>query len=828
MNSFSSGQADTASLTREGAEVLATALVEEMIQAWRRGERALPEDYLERYPALGGHPEAIAELIYEEMSLRREHGPQVPTEEVLRRFPQWRPQLEVLFDCHRVLDPSPAARFPAVGEVMDDFLLLAELGRGGLGRVFLASQGSLADRPVVLKFTPREALEHLSLARLQHTHIVPLYSVQDHPERGLRSLCMPYFGGAALSDLLDAMGPTPPAERMGQGLLDALDAAAASAPVVTPSHGAARRGLARASYVQAVCWMGACLADGLHYAHESGLVHLDLKPSNVLLSADAQPMLLDFHLAREPVRPGEKNPLWFGGTPCYMSPEQRDALGALREDGQVGRPVDERSDIYSLGVLLYQALTGSLPADGGGVRAMRRHNPRVSVGLADMVQKCLADDPAKRYRDAAAVAADLRRHLADRPLSGVRNRSLPERWRKWRRRRPHAAALLGMALAVLTAAGAVAVGTAAYFTQRAGQAEEALLHGQAEMARGEWEGAVRTLQHGLSAAREIPFRQGLAAELGRQLRLAEQARADAERAAAARELHRLTDRVRFVYGVPDLPPKHLRAIAPSCRALWEGRMRVVERLSPNGTVGIEPAIRDDLLDLAIFCADLQVRLAPPSGKSTARRQAVELLDQAEALFGPSPVLDEERRLHGGSSPARKHQPRPRTAWEHYAWGRSLLRAGMLDRAAEELEQAVRLEPQGLWPNFYHGLCAYRMGRHTDAVAAYSVCIGAAPEAANCFHNRALAFEALGRPEQALRDYDQTLRLDPTSADAALNRGVLHYRAKRYDAAIADLRRAEELSSDPAVVAFDLFLVKLARGEYPTTVDDLRRALGCPH
>lgn len=828
MKPASAHQAGLTSLTREGAEALAAELVEEMIQAWRRGQRVLPEDFLDRYPGLYEHPEAVAELIYEEMSLRRVHGPETPTEEVLRRFPQWRPQLEVLFDCHRVLDPGPAARFPAAGELVDDFLLLAELGRGALGRVFLASQGSLADRPVVLKFTPGEALEHLSLARLQHTHIVPLYSVQDHPDRGLRSLCMPYFGGTSLSRLLGAMRPLPPSERTGQDLLNALDGVEAAASVMTPPQGTARRGLARASYAQAVCWVGACLADALHYAHERGMVHLDLKPSNVLLAADGQPMLLDFHLAREPVHPGEKSPHWFGGTPGYMSPEQQVALRALQEGKQVERPVDQRSDVYSLGVLLYEALSGRQFSESGQVRTLRRHNPQVSVGLADLIEKCLADDPAQRYHDAAALASDLRRHLTDRPLSGVRNRSLTERWRKWRRRRPHAAALLGMLLAVLTAAGAVAIGAAAYFTQRTEQAENALQNGRVQMTRGEWEGAVRTFQHGLSAAREIPFRQGLAAELSQQLRLAEQARADAERVAVARELHRLTDRVRFLYGALDLSPKGLRAIAPSCRAFWEGRTRIVERLSAKGALMLEPAIRDDLLDLAIFCADLQVRLAPPAGKAQARGQAIEVLNQAEALLGPSLVLDEERRFYGGSAPAGKTQSRPLTAWEHYALGRSLLRTGMLERAAGELEQAVRLEPQGLWSNFYQGLCAYRRGRYTDAVAAHSVCIGAAPEAANCFYNRAMAFDALHCPERALRDYDQALRLDPTFADAFLNRGVLHYRAKRYDSAIADLQRAGELGSDPAVVFFDLFCVKSNCGEYRSALNELRRALARPH
>jgi tetratricopeptide (TPR) repeat protein len=155
-----------------------------------------------------------------------------------------------------------------------------------------------------------------------------------------------------------------------------------------------------------------------------------------------------------------------------------------------------------------------------------------------------------------------------------------------------------------------------------------------------------------------------------------------------------------------------------------------------------------------------------------------------------------------------------------------LQSGDLERAATELRLAVRLQPQGLWPNFYQGLCACHLGRYADAVTAYSVCIGAAPEAAGClFYNRALAFDALGRTEQALADYDQALQLDPTLAVATLNRGMLHYRMKRYPAALADLQRARELGFDPAVISFNLALVHLARGERAAALDDLRRALG---
>jgi eukaryotic-like serine/threonine-protein kinase len=224
MTISSSDPARLAPLTREAADALAARLVEEMIQRWREGERLLPEAFLGRHPELWEHPEAAADLIYEEVCLRQEYGPELPLEQVLRRFPQWRPQLEVLFDCQRLLGPGRAPpNFPAAGEALDDFLLLAELGRGAHGRVYLATQLSLGNRPVVLKLTPCEVHEHLSLARLQHTHIVPLYSVHDDPFRRLRALCMPYFGGATLAQLLAAMSSQPPAQRTGQSLLDALD-----------------------------------------------------------------------------------------------------------------------------------------------------------------------------------------------------------------------------------------------------------------------------------------------------------------------------------------------------------------------------------------------------------------------------------------------------------------------------------------------------------------------------------------------------------------------------------------------------------------------------
>src|SRR5436305_11843887 len=115
-------------MTRNAAAALAADLAAEMTRRWQQGERPVAEDFLARHPHLWDHPEAAADLIYEEICLREEFGPDPSVELVIDRFPQWRPQLELLFDCQKLLGPRrPSLRFPAAGESLGDFLLLAEL-----------------------------------------------------------------------------------------------------------------------------------------------------------------------------------------------------------------------------------------------------------------------------------------------------------------------------------------------------------------------------------------------------------------------------------------------------------------------------------------------------------------------------------------------------------------------------------------------------------------------------------------------------------------------------------------------------------------------------
>jgi serine/threonine protein kinase len=611
---------------------LVDRLADELGRRWRAGERPAVEDYLALYPQLGDRPEEAAELIYEELCLRAEHGEAADAADVLRRFPQWRDQLRVVLELHHLLEGGPeAVRFPVPGESLGDFRLLAELGRGAHGRVFLATQPALGDRPVVLKVVPRSGHEHLSLARLQHTHIVPLYCVQEDHARGLRALCMPYFGGATLAQLLELLHDQPPGRRSGLHLLDALRQSQAGAVAHVPVEGPVCQFLDRSSYVRAVCWMGACLAEALQYTHDRGLIHLDLKPSNVLWAADGQPMLLDLHLARGPIGAGAPAPTWLGGTPMYMAPEHRLALAAVRAGRPVAARVDGRADVYSLGLLLCETLGGELPPPGPAAAAwVRRRNPQVSVGLADLLGKCLADDPRDRYPAAAALADDLRRHLADQPLRGVVNRSFAEGWRKWRRRRPSIPTSLVLLLTVL-----VGVGLAlAYVRHEAHKAGSALAVGRQLLQRHERGAAQAALRQGLAAAEGLPFQGDLIEELRGQLALA-------ERGEVAQELHLLVDRLGALHGADGHPAAQLRAVEAHCRAFWHKRYRIAHRL------GMQPGpeserVQQDLLDLAVLWIDLRMRLAGKDEVHAVRKEALEVLAQAEALFGRNCVLEHER------------------------------------------------------------------------------------------------------------------------------------------------------------------------------------------
>jgi tetratricopeptide (TPR) repeat protein len=465
-----------------------------------------------------------------------------------------------------------------------------------------------------------------------------------------------------------------------------------------------------------------------------------------------------------------------------MAPEQRAALAAVSEGRPVPAPVDGRSDVYGLGLVLYQALGGPVPPSSPPPR-LDQCNRRVSAGLADILARCLADDPAERYPDAAALADDLRRHLTNLPLRGVPNRSLGERWRKWRRRRPHAVTALWL-LALLLGGVAWGVihqveGAQAERRERQARAEEAHAEGQALLGKEQYALAAARFQRGLAL---VPAEDELARRLHEQLALAHRREIDDQ-------LHRLADSLRVASLAEDLTENDLRELTRSCSRLWEAR---------DWLAALSPRARTDLLDVAVIWVDTRRRLEGGSRAGEWGQEALRVLDEAEQSFGPNAVLSWERAALArelGVPEPKGARAVPRSAREHYALGRRLLREGQLERAADHLERAVACDPGGFWPHFYLGVCAFRLGQYAAAAGAFRAAIALAPQSAAAHHNRGLAHERLGQDQQALRDYSRALELDPSLAEAALNRALLYRRLVRSERAREDAELALRLRPD---------------------------------
>ncbi|HZZ29218.1 MAG TPA: protein kinase [Pirellulales bacterium] len=744
------------------ASVLETLLantLDQMAAQWHAGQARTAEEWLVDRPELAADSEAAVRIVYEEFCLREERGESVQSAEYYGRFPQWQDALAVVLDCHHLLRaPTESVQFPSSGQQLGDLRLIDELGRGALGRVFLAEQPSLSDRLLVVKLTARNGQEHLSLARLQHTNIVPLYLVHDFPTENLRALCMPYLGGATWASLLQSLQKQPLGRRSGEQIVQQLIQRQRKIPG-TAAGGPAIGFLSRSTYVDAVCWIGACLADALSYAHQRGLVHLDIKPSNVLLAGDGQPMLLDFHLACEIERLQNKNMDRLGGTPGYMSPEQRAAAECVKQRVPIGQPLDTRSDIYSLGVLLYESLAAQLlPENPNLVRQQLRHaNPHVSRGLEDIVCKCLATTPAVRYSDASQLAADLRCHLASLPLRGVGNHSLVERWQKWRRRRPHSLLVLAISAAVVAVvSGALAL----YYRDHIRTAEAALQQSQEELANHQFGPAIAHSQVAWNTLQWFPGQAELKSKLKAQIDAAKHGQALAA-------LHDLVDKLRFLDDEPagnqKLSAEQLAEIAAGCRTIWEGR-NMLAALPSDGPTSNDPWA--DLLDLAILSARLDVQLAPPAKADAARQQALQKLNEARTLCGPCILLDLAERDFRASAAADAEKtsadslPVVRSAWEHDGLGRWLMHHREFDPARQQFAAAIAKQPDDFWAHFQLARCNYELGHYADALSAANVCVALAPNRAECYFNRALCQEALHHEAEASVDFDRASQLDP--------------------------------------------------------------------
>ena len=344
------------------------------------------------------------------------------------------------------VQPHPTATvFPAIGDEFFGFQLVAVLGVGGFGKVFLARELALGSRAVALKVTIRPSAEPARLGKLSHPNVVPVHSARDCPP--FQAICMPYLGRRTLADWLQSArraGVYPVAQRpqpRAETVAPARTLIADLPPEFRPERQRPESAVAPANLPRAAVAILRGLAHGLAHAHGRGILHLDIKPANVLLPDSGGALLLDFNLAHDVTLGAPRA----GGTIPYMAPEQIDAQHA-----GTGAFLDETTDLFALGVVAYELLGGvhpypaargkpDLAAEAAArrrpVSPLRSVNPGVPPALAAIVEKLLAADPAGRYASATALGEDLARHARGHALRHAANPRLRERVAYWGRRR---------------------------------------------------------------------------------------------------------------------------------------------------------------------------------------------------------------------------------------------------------------------------------------------------------------------------------------------------------------------------------------------------------
>ena len=396
--------------------VLVVLAMDELRFRQQRGESITFSDYVQRYPAL------------ENVDLQTLQAPSASNdapsadshsgaEAFQTRRSRSRPTVPVRPNRHRF----------DVGQTLDDFELLARLGEGAFAQVFLARQRSM-HRLVALKVSADLGTEPQTLAQLDHPHIVRVCDQRSATEHAVHLLYMQYVAGGTLQEIMQCVHERPPDQWNGAAWVEAVDRVVIDRGETPGYNSPVRTMLIRSNWSRTVCELGRQLASALDYARRQKVLHRDIKPANILIGADCMAKLADFNISFWSDIQGANARTHFGGSLAYMSPEQLMAFNPAVEVAP--DQLDHRSDLFSLGIILFELLTGRNPFSSETTNAewteqlkeltearsrsaplewiQRDPSRPASPALVSALERCLQKEPDRRFDSAGELETQLR------------------------------------------------------------------------------------------------------------------------------------------------------------------------------------------------------------------------------------------------------------------------------------------------------------------------------------------------------------------------------------------------------------------------------------
>lgn len=666
-----------------------------------------------------------------------------------------------------------------IGSTISHYRIVSQLGKGGMGVVYKAEDTRL-ERPVALKFLPPESLEEQDKERflreartaalIHHPNICPIYDVDEVD--GQLFFAMAFLDGQTISRLI---GGRPMDTRK------AIDIA-----------------------IQ--------IASGLEEAHKSGIVHRDIKSNNIVVTERGHAYILDFGLA---LRPGSSRLTATGGvigTPSYMSPEQAQ-----------GQAIDHRTDIWSLGVVLFEMLTGRLPfqrdRDIAVVHAIV-HDPAPSIsrpaGLQHILEVALAKDPAQRWQTAREMADELRRvqgtAVSQGDMSTVTMLMPVKRSRRWLL----AAAVVSMVLLAVVA----------YYWQRGTAVKEqhiAVLPfeiiGGDEGVRAIADGLVETLTSKLTDMEQfhgkllvVPASEIRASKIGSAAQARRMYGANLVVTGSAQRLQSL---IQFAVNLVD--PVKMRQIGARSFDFDATNAILLRDTALNGVLGL-----------------LEFQLTPAAQRSIRQGETSNSSAYAEYLKGRGYLVrldikgNIDLALDSFLNATKKD---PQYALARAGLAEAYMRKATLtadkywsDKALENAEQAVQIDQNLAAAHTNLGEVYARRGREDDAIREFQQALNLSPQNADAHRELAIVYANLGRFQEAESSYLEATKRRPTDWLTYIHLARFYRQRGRYSEAESVYQRAKVLTPDNAIIYRNLAAVYRAQGKYSNARAELQTAL----